>query len=70
MHADMSKRTSGWVRDHFPLPAAITHPPGVLETSGHTEFTVEEACLEVRQVHLSVEIQSSYFIFRPLCVAK
>lgn len=36
----------------------------------HTELTVEEACPQVRQVHLAVEVRSSYFIFRPLCVAK
>lgn len=53
-----------------PPPAARTLPPAGLGALGHTGFTAEQTCLEVRRVNLSVEIQSSYFIFRPLCVAK
>lgn len=51
------------------LPAPNSLIPVVLYGTDQSS-TVEEACLEVRQVNLSMEIQSSLFIFRPLCVAK
>lgn len=53
-----------------PCAAARTLPPAGLGALRHTGFTAEQTCLEVRRVNLPVEIQSSYFIFRPLCVAK